>query len=56
MSQGRTKFDSGEMAALALPAPAATAWNREMKPIEIIMACGAGRISIGEWAVLGSNQ
>jgi hypothetical protein len=30
--------------------------DRNRKPIEIIMACAAGRISIGEWAVLGSNQ
>jgi hypothetical protein len=37
----------------ALPASAASASNRNEKPIEIIMACKAGRISIGEWAVLG---
>jgi hypothetical protein len=30
--------------------------DRNEKPIEIIMACAASRISIGEWAVLGSNQ
>jgi hypothetical protein len=39
----------------ALPASAAKA-QMNRKPIEIVMACEAGRISIGEWAVLGSNQ
>jgi hypothetical protein len=34
----------------ALPAPAASAAARKQKPVEIIMACEAGRISIGEWS------
>ncbi len=25
-------------------------WDRNVRPIEIIMACEAGRISIGEWS------
>jgi hypothetical protein len=25
-------------------------WDRNVKPLEIIMACEAGRISIGEWS------
>jgi hypothetical protein len=40
----------------ALPASATRAGIETREPIEIIMACAAGRISIGEWAVLGSNQ
>ena len=42
-----------------MPGPPASATNGRVEtkePIEIIMACEAGRISIGEWAVLGSNQ
>ena len=42
-----------------MPGPPASATNGRVEtkePIEIIMALEAGRISIGEWAVLGSNQ
>jgi hypothetical protein len=34
----------------ATPASAATAPDRNLRPIEIIMACEARRISIGEWS------
>jgi hypothetical protein len=30
--------------------------DRNLKPIDIIMACEAGRISIGEWSKPGSNR
>jgi len=32
------------------PVPASAATDRNMRPIEIIMACAAGRNSIGEWS------
>jgi len=34
----------------ASPASAHYGRNRNVNPIEIIMACEAGRISIGEWS------
>jgi hypothetical protein len=34
----------------ASPASAATAGIDSQRPIEIIMACEAGRISTGEWS------